>query len=390
MARYMKTVKLSDLPSMQLPWMTHGVLIVVAISVGVGVYHGVQVNAALHGPMAYIIPVSVALVAASMIFALWHMLLKHGPVMKGWLPLGAIALGAVVSLGAIYTTATFLVSAIVGESAVRDYMTNVLAEYETALNDAYRNFQSETAIMVKLNESATAAQALVQREAGRGGCGPRCKELQEAAQDFERVRRAGRDSQVAGKKLVDAVQKDISEARGQLTEARNSAEQERLFSVIRGRVTSAISELEANSITDMAFNVGVISLDTQGSYAIDQYTQGIRDAVEGVQATRSFVTLPTYITRSPYEAVTTDIGKYGLIWTFAVVLELFPLLLLVAKTLFVYGARPEAYPEPMPPNPGESFESNEHPPGMHDRAVDMDEEARRRWKAESIKTIGRR
>ncbi len=83
----------------------------------------------------------------------------------------------------------------------------------------------------------------------------------------------------------------------------------------------------------------MVSADTSGAYQIGELTQGIRETADEVGSERSTVAIPTYVTLTPYEAVTGDVGKYGLIWTFAVVLELFPLLILIGTSMFVLSDR---------------------------------------------------
>jgi hypothetical protein len=330
-----KHMKIAELPSLEIHWLAHFALIAVALSVGVGVYHGVHVNATLHGPMAIIIPAAVAGVASVMIFALWHKLIRHGPMLSSWLPLGAIAIGALVALGAIYTTATFFVSAVVGESAVRNHMVNTLSEYETALNGAYTNFKSEEAILTKMNESSAQARAMVSAEAANGGCGPVCESLQRQATQFDSARRQGIQSQAEGDRVMEDAQIVIGDARAALAESMTAADQERLFANVQSTITGAIAELESNSVTNLSFNVGSVS----NTGDMGNLTNGVRDVADRVGMERRDVTMPTYVTLTPYEAVTQDVGKYGLIWTFAVVIELFPLLFLITLSLLVANTR---------------------------------------------------
>ncbi|MBC6443274.1 MAG: hypothetical protein GDA53_09230 [Rhodobacteraceae bacterium] len=333
----MASLNPDKLDKLDLGWMDHAALIAVLLCVGVGVYHGTQSLARLHGPMNYILPLVVAIVAGGMVFAIWHWLLRYVPVMKPPFNLVGIAFGLLVTVVSVFTIAIFLVSALIGDRAIRDHLAHGLNEYEDALDRAHANLRLEEELITKLNESRAAAEGLAEGEASRGGCGPRCRSLRGALEGFTTAAALGRENQKDGEEIYRKTQEALARARERINGNLSPQEASSIFNNAKTAVTLAVTELENLSITQLSFNVGAISIGTEGRYEIERLTEGVRETAEAIADSREAVNVPNFTVINQYEAVTRDIGKYLLLWVFAVLLEVFPLLLLVAKVITVWS-----------------------------------------------------
>ena len=293
----------------------------VVVSAFVGVAYGLH----LHNTSgSTYVAVGFGLLFAVILAGVWHVLLWKTQLARHNATRAVLlAMGIFLTVGAIIISGRAVTTLIGGNAVLKEDQAIVLQEFEGALSDAYQMVQDQDEIVSAILQASTQMEMLANEE-GRGGQGPRYRNLMElSAYFYER----GNEAQA----LVDTGDDIYQTGSTALSAARKQLGDEAAFDEAIATAQMAIRDLNGIDASGIALKAGVLTHETGGKMPqTNAVTNQLHATVKGLKPEP--VEVPVYDSLTANESVAIS-GKTAGYWFTSIIVESVPLLMMILLML---------------------------------------------------------
>jgi hypothetical protein len=305
-------------------------LALLCVSEGAAVFFGLKDLMPPTGIAASAIPVITAIVVTGVFYLLWEHLCKVVPRARKQ-PLFGIALGFILMIVTIASSAWFIAAAIGGGAAIKVHQDAYVAEVKTQYDLAVSNLALEKQLQTKVGDVTSGFKLKCDEEPKNGlgpnrvpGSGPRtavyCRATEGLLEFLATI-----DAHIA----ADAdMQKQLVEAMTAMRQTRNPVEFNDKATKVSALLTTLASHTKANEVG----NYGIIIVDTtirDIKVQADAATKDMRDTAKAISEKRAKIDAPFWQPLTGAVAIMQYPEASPGAWVVGVAIDMLPFFLLL-------------------------------------------------------------